>query len=275
MEPLLRPKPRIMMAMPPDRFIGPDWCQEVTLDDSSGSQKVAAPLRKGGRAWYRAADGQCALVDILNVHHDDEQPYYTIHLSDGVERSTVGTRLQAVSEEELAKDEARMAQAVAAADAYEQARLTALAAASQQQARILEERAKAARTESPPPRRRTGSTPRAASAPKRRPPASVAAQRWHDEKAAEEGGRCMACKGKKKSIYRVCAECTRMGKPEHESVLCASCCRGCETCEVYICPPCKRNVHTSCGQCGVRCRRRDFRKTLGTLSTEACCTCKR
>ena len=58
-------------------------------------------LQKGSRAWYRrqVSDGteDRVLVTVLSVHYDDSPPYYTVLLN-GVERETVGERLEEFKE---------------------------------------------------------------------------------------------------------------------------------------------------------------------------------
>ena len=227
-------------------------------------RQAGAVLPKKSKAWYVSAGGSTVLVDIANVHYDDEPPYYTIHLADGVERSTIRSRLTPASDEDLA--------AVAAAEAKARAEKEALAAnARSNEDAILEaiamlggvpppdENSKPAVTAATSSSRGNTAGRRAPSPGRKRSkpkaPSAAAAPAWRDEKEAATASTCCACKGKKKAIYVQCVECTRNGVAEYRRVVCSQCVRFCETCEVDLCPTCKRDVHVSCRKCGTRCRR--------------------
>jgi len=83
----------------------------------------------------------------------------------------------------------------------------------------------------------------------------------------------MACKGKKKPVYVQCVECKRNDVAEYRRILCSQCVRTCETCEVPLCPPCKRDVHVSCRKCKTSCRRSHWSNSC-KLGKEVCCKCK-
>ena len=162
-------------------------------------------LERNTKAWYSSASGERALVQIVNVHFDDEQPYYTIHLDGGVERSTVRSRLVPVTAEEersraaaaKAKACAETAAAAAKVRTQEDALRDAVAMLSQGvPSENVHPEAMRRQTRPPSPGRRQ---------PKVKAPASP----WRDEKAAQQGGCCMICRGKRKSIYRACEECKR------------------------------------------------------------------
>lgn len=269
-------------------------------------EAAASILPRKSKAWYASADGRRALVEIQNVHFDDEAPYYTIHLADGVERSTVRSRLTPATEEEAAgaeADEARARAEAAAAAAQARSGEDAIWDA----VRLLEQQAAAngappapmpvheearqrghdhnhhphASSQQAPPRPRgRAASPRRGPSPGKPFHAKPARSdgKYRDEKAAEVGGCCMACKGKRKSIYVQCAECKRTGVAESLRILCASCSRTCDVCEITLCPTCKRNVHTACRHCGARCRRTDFAARLAVdgcgLGKDVCCKCK-
>ena len=96
---------------------------------------------------------------------------------------------------------------------------------------------------------------------------------WRDEKEASTAMSCMACGGKRKSVYIQCVECKRNGVAEYRRALCKACCRSCDTCEVSLCPTCKRDVHVSCRRCRAPCRRSGYTDSCG-LGKEVCCACK-
>ena len=230
-------------------------------------------LPRRSKAWYDGREGR-ALVDIVNVHFDDEPPYYTIHLAEGVERSTVRSRLTPVTAEEVAgidaaaaRKRAESAAAEALSRSSEDALLEAIKLLGGNGGGAATGSAPSARRAPSPGRKRKPQTPA-----KKSGSASVP-----DEKSACTGGECMACHGKKKSVYVQCEECKRDGVAEYRRILCASCSRTCEACGgLTLCPKCKRDVHTSCRGCGVSCRRRDyFADTCKGLAKGACTSCKR
>lgn len=231
------------------------------------------------KAWYQSAQsGERALVEIINVHYDDLQPYYTIHLADGVERSTVRSRLTPCTDEELESEAAAKAKAKAQEDAraaaersQDDALLEAIAALggplTEEEEYKYHPRAKE--------NAKKGSTPRGASPARRRKPPPPAASNPPPAATPTEFGDCMVCKGKRKSIYQQCEECARHGVAEYRRILCNSCKRTCETCGfMTLCPTCKRDVHTTCRRCNSLCRRRDYNKSCQALGKEACCKCK-
>lgn len=226
---------------------------------------MADILPKNGKAWYHsAADGRRALVDVVNVHFDDEPPYYTIRLG-GAERSTVRSRLSPATTEEVDAANAAASAANAADDS------DALDRAIERLRRSAEER-EAAAVKSKTPRR--AASPRRRAAPSKPSRTEQSSSAWQDEKAAEVGGRCMSCGGKNKSIYRSCAECVRStGRAAEDCILCTLCARSCDTCEISLCAPCKRDSHTSCRRCGARCRRADYHAGKVTGGKDRCCTC--
>lgn len=237
-----------------------------------------AVLPRKSKAWYTSAQGERLLVDVVNVHYDDDPPYYTISI-EGAERSTVRKRLQAATDDEVADDAAQKAAAALAAKraamTTEEALLEAIAMLG---GPAEEENASESVRNSCNSKPRPGSaSKRATPSAARKPKPAAASNPWRDEKAAEEAGRCNTCKGKKKSIYRSCMECKRtisfVGGSEEQCVTCSQCCRECEICEMTLCPPCKRDVHTSCRKCGVRCKRHDFDKGPARPK-EVCCSCE-
>jgi hypothetical protein len=195
-------------------------------------------LPRKSKAWYACATGRF-LVDIFDVHFDDEdEPYYTIHLADGMERSTVRARLTPASTEEAASSSAdatanAQAAAVSAERTTESALLEAIALLGgstecqdcenepppeNQQPRPRPPENKQPRRPASPGKgfRPPGSTARASSPGRRKPSKPSAApdpatggRAWKDEKEAATAATCMACKGKKKPIYVQCAECKR------------------------------------------------------------------
>ena len=59
----------------------------VATDLDSDAKRAPTTLTKDSRCWYTRG-GARKLCRVINVHHDDDPPYYTVEM-DGVERSTV------------------------------------------------------------------------------------------------------------------------------------------------------------------------------------------
>ena len=68
-------------------------CASSSISMASASVSTPPPLVPGALVWYTGSSGDRTLVTVASAHFDDGEPYYSVVLSNGRERSVEWSRL--------------------------------------------------------------------------------------------------------------------------------------------------------------------------------------